>query len=309
MSLPLHAIGIDVGGTKIAGGVVDLAAGQVLLRRRAPTLPQRGGQAVLDDAVQMAHALAQEAAQQQLTIGGVGVGICELVSPQGEITSANLVDWRALPVQQRFSEIAPTVVESDVRASALAEARYGAGQRFSLFAYITVGTGISSTLVQEGRPFAGARGNALVLATMPLTTRCDRCGALLNPVLEEIASGPALVAAYNRQGGSAQRAEEVMAAAQAGDPLANEVVAFAGESLGNSVAFLVNVLDPEAVVVGGGLGMAGGLYWERMVAATRAHIYAGDTRELPILQAALGVDAGLIGAAAALVAHPQAHAG
>ncbi|HXF64026.1 MAG TPA: ROK family protein, partial [Caldilineaceae bacterium] len=218
--------------------------------------------------------------------------------------------WRALPVQQRFSEIAPAVVESDVRASALAEARYGAGQRFSLFAYITVGTGISSALVQEGRPFAGARGNALVLATMPLTTRCDRCGALLNPVLEEIASGPALVAAYNRQGGSARRAEEVLAAARSGDPLANEVVAFAGESLGNSVAFLVNVLDPEAVVVGGGLGMAGGLYWERMVAATRAHIYADATRALPILRAALGVDAGLVGAAAAtLVAHPLAHTG
>ncbi|HXF62664.1 MAG TPA: ROK family protein, partial [Caldilineaceae bacterium] len=85
MSGLLHAIGIDVGGTKIAGGVVELATGQVLLRRLTPTRPQRGGQAVLDDAVQMAHALAQEAAQQQIAIGGVGVGVCELVSPQGEI--------------------------------------------------------------------------------------------------------------------------------------------------------------------------------------------------------------------------------
>ena len=82
-----------------------------------------------------------------------------------------------------------------------------------------------------------------------------------------------------------------------GDALAIEIVRSAGEALGNSVAFLCNVLDPVAVNVGGGLGLAGGLYWDAFVTATRAHIYAEDTRALPILPAALGVDAGLIGAA------------
>jgi glucokinase len=295
-----YAIGIDVGGTKIAGGVVELATGQVKLRHMVPTQPERGGQAVLEGAVQMAADLAQTAAQQQMAVDGVGVGVCELVGPQGQITSAHNFDWRELPVAQAFDRVAPATIESDVRAPALAEARYGAGRSFRLFAYITVGTGISSTLVQAGQPFAGARGNALVLATMPLTTRCTACGTLLNPVVEEIASGPAIVAEYNRRSGNRlRRAEEVLAASQSGDLLATEVVIYAGESLGNSVGFLVNVLDPEAVVVGGGLGMAGGLYWESFVSATRAHIYADDTRQLPILPAALGVDAGLIGAAAA----------
>jgi glucokinase len=300
MSGAAYAIGIDVGGTKIAGGVVELATGQVRLRQMVPTQPERGGQAVLEDAVQMAAGLAQTAAQQQMAVDGVGVGVCELVGPQGQITSAHNFDWRELPVAQAFHRVAPATIESDVRAPALAEARYGAGRTFRLFAYITVGTGISSTLVQAGQPFAGAHGNALVLATMPLTTRCTACGTLLNPVMEEIASGPALVAEYNRRSGNRlRRAEEVLAASQSGDLLATEVVTYAGESLGNSVGFLVNVLDPEAVVVGGGLGMAGGLYWESFVSATRAHIYADDTRQLPILPAALGVDAGLIGAAAA----------
>jgi glucokinase len=302
MSGAAHAIGIDVGGTKIAGGVVELATGQVRLRQVVPTRPQRGGQAVLDDAVQLAADLAQTAARQQMTVAAVGLGVCELVGPRGQITSAHNFDWRDLPVAHAFERIAPAIIESDVRASALAEARYGAGRNFRLFAYVTVGTGISSTLVQEGQPLAGARGNALVLATMPLTTRCSVCGTLLNPVMEEIASGPALVAEYNRRTSrSLARAEEVLAAVQAGDPVATEVVVSAGESLGNSVGFLVNVLDPEAVVVGGGLGMAGGLYWESFVTATRAHIYADDTRTLPILPAALGVDAGLIGAAAASI--------
>ena len=89
-----------------------------------------------------------------------------------------------------------------------------------------------------------------------------------------------------------------MAAVVAGDPVAIEVVRTAGEALGNSVGFLINVLDPEAVVVGGGLGQAGGLYWESFVSSTRAHIWADSSRAIPILPAALGTDAGITGAAA-----------
>ena len=88
-----------------------------------------------------------------------------------------------------------------------------------------------------------------------------------------------------------------MAAAGAGDSLAIQVVESAGVALGSSLAFLINVSDPEAAVVGGGLGMAGGLYWKSLVNSTRRHIWAEAERSLPILQAGLGDDAGLIGAA------------
>ncbi len=166
---------------------------------------------------------------------------------------------------------------------------------------MTVGTGISSCLVQDGRPFAGARGNALVLASSPVTTSCTECGAELRPVLEEFASGPALVRRYNDCGGAqAQRGEDVLAAAAGQSLSAVSIVASAGAALGVSVGWLVNVLDPQAVIVGGGLGLAGGLYWERFVDSTREHIWAEDSRDLPILMATLGPDAGLIGAAASV---------
>ncbi|HWQ15578.1 MAG TPA: ROK family protein [Roseiflexaceae bacterium] len=294
------AIGIDVGGTKIAGGVVDLAAGRVLARRAAPTRPERGGAAVLEDALALAYALRDAASGLGLTPRGVGVGVCELVDQAGNVTSGHTVAWAGLPVRARFAEVAPAVVEADVRAHALAEARYGAGQPFRLFAFVTVGTGISSCLVIDGRPFAGARGNALILASSPLSAVCERCGALNRPVLEEFAGGPGLVARYNEQAGArAQRAEEVLAAAAGGDVAAAEVVRSAGFALGVSLGWLVNVLDPEALIIGGGLGTAGGLYWDTLVDAARAHIWAGVARGLPIIPAALGPDAGLIGAAAA----------
>ena len=291
-----YVIGLDVGGTKIAGGVVALDSGRVLVRRAIPTRAGRGGEAVLADALALAEALRADAGRLALEVCGIGVGVPELVDLAGNITSGHAIAWHDAPVQERFRRLGPAIVEADVRAHALAEARYGAGRPFQLFAFVTVGTGISCCLVQDGKPYAGARGNALILASSPLTTTCTACGATLRPVLEEFASGPALAARFG-----AARGEDVLAAAAAGDQAALAVVESAGAALGVSVAWLVNVLDPQAIIVGGGLGLAGGRYWDSFVAATREHIWAEGSRDLPILMAALGPDAGLIGAAAAVI--------
>jgi glucokinase len=295
------AIGIDVGGTKIAAGLVERGTGRILTRQATPTLPGRGGQEVLDDTLALARELMVAAQSQGQSVVGIGVGVCELVDPQGNVTSSQTVAWRGMPVQTAFEQLAPAMVESDVRAPALAEALYGAGRPYRLFCYITVGTGISCCFVQDGEPYAGARGNALILASSPLTTTCTNCGAVLQPVLEEFASGPALVSRYNAATGAhLLRGEEVLAAVTTGDRAAMTVVQSAGEALGVSVAWLVNVLDPEAVVVGGGLGSAQGLYWDSFVASARAHIWSDTNRDLPILQAVLGPDAGIVGAAATI---------
>jgi glucokinase len=295
-----YAIGLDVGGTKIAAGIVAMESGKILERRTIPTRPERGGAAVLDDVLALAEALYSSANTHGVHVSGVGVGVAELVDRAGEVTSSHSIAWQGIAVRERLARVAPTVVEADVRAHALAEARYGAGRPYRLFAFVTVGTGISCCLVQDGLPYAGARGNALVLASSALTTVCTTCGTVLRPVLEEFASGPALVSRYNQAiGGHAARAEDVIAAADAGNTAAIEIVRTAGAALGVGVGWLINVLDPEAVIVGGGLGLAGGLYWESFVAATREHTWAAGSRDLPILMAELGPDAGLVGAAVA----------
>lgn len=294
-----YAIGLDVGGTKIAGGLVETTTGQVLARRVTPTLADRGGQAVLDDTVALTHELWLTAQEQGWPVAGIGVGVPELVDPQGAITSAYNFDWRTLPVRAALEQFAPTIIDADVRVGGLAEAKFGAGINYQLFCYITIGTGISYCLMQNGRPYLGARGNALMFASSPLTTHCTNCGTTLRPVLEEFASGPGLVASYRAvQGITVTRGEDVLAAVQAGDPQAAAIVRHAGEAMGVSLGWLVNVLDPEALVIGGGLGTAPGLYWESLVIATRDHIWSDTNRDLPIVQAALGPDAGMIGAAA-----------
>lgn len=297
---PRWAIGLDVGGTKIAGGLVVGDTGEVRARLTIPTGPERGGEAVLADAVALAEQLAAEADAIGLGLRGVGVAVAELVDGDEAVRTGHLIGWAGLPVRSRFAHLAQTTLESDVRAAALAEARLGAGLPFDPFVYVTVGTGISSCLVQGGRPYAGARGGALVLASGPLSLTCDACGAPVRQVVEEVASGPALVDRYRRRGSrSVARAEDVVAAVAAGDADAADVVGTAGDALGGAVGFLVNVLDPAAIVVGGGLGVAGGLYWDRFVAATRAHVWNAAARDLPIIPAGLGPDSALVGAALA----------
>jgi glucokinase len=298
MKTPVCAIGLDVGGTKIAGGLVA-PDGKIISSRSIPTLPRRGGEAILQDALALAAALHDEASAYGRNPLAVGIGICELVDLHGNVASAQTIPWLGVPVRERFARLAPAVVEADARAAAFCEARFGAGRNHRIFLYLTIGTGIGSSLVLDGVPYTGARGSSGTLASSPLTTRCTECGAELRPVLEQIASGPGLVIYYNRLTAKrVEKGEQVLAAAAAGDRDAAQVVRSAGEALGATVGLMVNMLDPEAVVVGGGLGMAGGLYWESLVASTRRHIWSDTHRDLPIVTAAYGSDAGFVGAAA-----------
>jgi glucokinase len=296
MSRPF-AIGVDVGGTKIAAGLLDVATGEAGARRTVPTRVENGGSGALDDTVALARALAVEAPGP---IAAIGVGVPELVDPAGRTVSAQTLAWGDLPVAARLGEIAPVTIEADVRAAALAEARLGAGRTFADFAYVSVGTGVSSTLVIGGRPYAGVRGGALVLATGPVTVPCPRCGASISFVLEDYASGRAIAARYSAATGMlASGADVVVAAAGTDDAAARKIVTSAAEALGSAIGWLVNVADPAAVVVGGGLGSAPGLFWDCLVAATRRHVWNDAARSLPILHAQLGPDAGWIGAAIA----------
>ncbi len=278
------AIGVDIGGTKIAAGIVTGGGGTVRGRRLLPTRPERGGRAVLDDALGVTRDLLAEAPG---TVR-IGVAVAEIVDLDGRVTSGQTIDWRGLPVAEEFSRLAPAVVEADTRAGALGEARWGAGRPFENFYYLTVGTGIAGAWVVGRRPYAGAHGAAGTIASTP--------GAVAGMSLEEFAGGPGLVARYGR---GTTRAEEVIAAAERGEPAAADIVRSAAEALGARVGDIVNLLDPEAVIVGGGLGSAEGVYWKLFEAATRRHIWSGANRDLPILRAERGGDAALVGAAAA----------
>lgn len=291
-------IGIDVGGTKIAAGAVDVETGLVRERHEVPTRAERGAEAVGESISTLAASIRDQVRRDSGTVNAIGIGLPEVVSPDGCIASNALVDWRHSDLRTRLERIAPTVITADVRAAAQAEAALGAGLPYRWFVYVTISTGISSAIVKDGLPLPGARGGALVLSSGALGVPCGACGAWNEFVLEDYASGAAIARRY----GAVTRQEEVGAlavieAARAGDRRAGDVVDTAAQAAGSAMAWLVNVLDPEAVIIGGGLGLAGGRYREVLVTATREHIWNPAARSLPLLPASLGRDSGVIGAA------------
>ena len=172
-------------------------------------------------------------------VTAVGLAVCELVDPCGRVRSAETVDWREIDLFATFDW-----VESDVRAAALAEARFGAGRDEADFLYVSVGSGISHCLMVDGQPRLGVRGSAI------------GTGA---PLVEAWSGGLALA----RRTGHAT-AEEALA-----DPAVAEIVEDGARRLGLALAALVNALDPGAVIIGGGLGLHDA-YRERVEAALRA---------------------------------------
>lgn len=312
MNGPHRVIAVDVGGSKIAAGLVDVATGTVSDRRHAPTAASRGGDAVLADVVRLVTELHRLATQSAPAANdpSVGIAVAELVDLQGNIQSEQTIAWRGVDLSEAVSIAgSPAVVSSDVRAGALAEARLGAGVSRDPFVYVSVGSGISSTLVIGGRPYTGARGNAIVAASGAFTHDCPVCAEVVSIVPEHVASGHGMVErfAQTRPGTTVEGVADIAVAAAAGDVEASTVLQHGGRMLGVIIARLVDVLDPEAVVVGGGLGVGlgfenapePGAFHEAFMASVRSHIWAENSRQVPIVPAALGVDAVLIGAAVA----------
>jgi glucokinase len=257
------AIGIDVGGTKIAAAVVDVETGRLLERRQQPTHAERGGAAVLADCAMLARELGADSTP-------VGIGLCELVDLEGRPASADTVDWRELDVSAAFA--APRVtLESDVRAAARAEACFGAGQGRSAFIFTVVGTGASVCLVVDGVPHVGERGYAIVLGAPPVET---------------IASGRALA-----QLSGADSAEELLA-----DEQAVPFVAAAATALAQTLAVLANALDPAVVVLGGGLG-SDPRFCARVATAFAPLVAYPSAPALELVPSRLGPDVGVVGAA------------
>lgn len=286
-------VGVDIGGTKTAAALVG-PRGEVLARREAPTPARSGPDAVLDTAAGLAADLLTRAGA-----GPVGVGSAGTVDPAtGSIRYAtdSLPGWAGTPVADALTARLgrPVRVTNDVNAAALGECWAGAGRGRAQVLLVAVGTGLGGALVRDGRVEAGTRGAAGEVGHLPAPgAERLRCGCGRYGHLEAIASGTGLAAAYAIATGTRATGRTVADRAAAGDPVARQVVDRAGTILGAALAGLVALLDPAAVLVAGG---AAGALLPAASAAYWAELPAGWA-DVPLLPAALGADAVLVGAA------------
>jgi glucokinase len=286
-------LGLDVGGTKIAGVVMD-PAGRVLLRARTST--EVGGCRDADFAVSrpFAETMLADARAVGIGVDGIGIGVPEYVRPDGVVTSAEVMDWAAQPATA-FADLAPVTVESDVRCGGRAEGALGAGRGLGRWVYVSVGTGLSSVLMTPDGPWTGTRGEAIALGELPVAREATAAAA---GSLERFASGDGIRGRYAACGHVADGAMSVDRAAAAGEPDALEIIGSAARALAHALHWVVALVDPECLVLGGGLGTSDGP-WARALRVRFAALTAARPAGPQLVRAALGPDAGAIGAALA----------
>jgi glucokinase len=294
-------LGIDVGGTSIRAGLFFPRSGAIRHVRAIRTEASGGGRHALARAAAVASEVVEAGRRSGLSVHGVGIGVPELVGRCGEIESRALLPWRSARVRRTFAAYGEVTIASDVRAAALAEARLGAARNFPTFLYVGVGTGISSTLFVDGRPWLGTHGHAIAFASGPTCAVAMHEGEPVLAPLESRASGPGLVRRAKALGYHAEDGADVCRAARERAGVARRVVDAAATELASHVAILVNALDPSLVVLGGGLGAAPGRYWHSFRAALPRFAWGRHARRTRVRRARLGARGGMIGAALSAV--------
>jgi glucokinase len=293
---------VDIGGTKIAVGIVD-DNGTVLARAQAPTDGQRywhGLEAIL-------RMLRETSAQSGATISGIGIGSTGPVDPiRGEFGDVDfLPGWRGKnlvrDVTQSFSVSA--AMENDGDAAALAEAGWGAGKDRTRLIYVTVGTGIGGGIILDGRLYRGVDGAHPEVGHQVLDPSGPDCSCGFRGCWESLAAGPAMVAwierhapagYLHRQGITAKRICEL---AQQGDELAQQAVEHEGYYLGLGLANLISMFTPDAIVLSGSVMKSAPLFMDRIREVIRGGCRFVPAEKTELMMASLGDDTNLIGAA------------
>ena len=306
----MYAVGIDIGGTKIAGALVA-EDGSIVREARVAT-PATDGDGIVDAVV----ALVEELTDGSEAIG-VGVAAAGFIdADQSTIVYAPNLSWRNEPLKAKLDaklEI-PVIIENDANAAGWAEFRYGAGRGTRHMAMLTIGTGVGGAVIVDSKMLRGGFGIAGELGHIRVVPNGRLCGCGAHGCIEQYGSGTALLRAARELAeeqtseGAMLRAlrdeagelsgEQVYAAILGGDAGALRLLAEVGSWLGQTIASLSAVLDPEVVVIGGGVSAAGELLLNPIREAYLANMPAkGFKPELQIKAAEFENDAGVVGAA------------
>lgn len=309
---PFSVIGIDIGGTKVGGGIAtyELRGRFPVVRgyRMIPTNAQQGGDALLDRVVGLIGELIEQARTELSEFPLVGVGIAtagRVSAADGSIAYANeiLPGWTGQPVratvEARYS--LPCAVLNDVQAYAMGEIRHGAAAGAKTAVVVAAGTGLGGAVVVNGSVVMGAHGFAgelgHTLSPYAAGIVCS-CGSVAH--LESVASGSGIEARYLEATGKALSGAEISRHALEGDREALRVIEQAGRSLGESIGSWATILDPELVVISGSVCKAGKPWRDALEQGVSAQL-PEQMRGLPIVEAALGNNAPIVGASERLL--------
>ena len=305
---------IDIGGTKIRGAVVS-ESGDILARKDIPSQAEKGESAAMKRLAALLRKMSADLPDAEPV--GIGMAIAGTVDPETGLFSnpPNLPSWHdTIPSLDLGEHLGlPSWVHNDASLAALGEYVFGIGQGTKSLVMITLGTGVGGGLVLDGHLYGGYRGYAGEIGHLIVDKSGPQCVCGGRGHLEMMASGTACarIAKERLAAGEASivtklvrgdldkvRAETLVKAEGQGDALAGDVLRGAADYVGVAVATLRSILDPELIVIGGGVSRNLHLFFPRLVASAKAHAMNVDKELCPVVATVLGDDAGLLGAAA-----------
>ena len=310
----MYYIGVDLGGTGIKAGVVN-EKGEILSKGSTPTMAERPYQAVIADIATLCKTVAADANLSIEQIEAIGVGVPGICDPKtGIIPKCTNLGWLDVPfVSELQSHIAkPVIVDNDATVAGFAEyiAGVSAGTQSSVF--VTLGTGVGGGIIINGRPYSGAHGVGSEIGHMNIAMGGELCSCGNKGCFERYASATAIIRDARRAvaenpnsvimekcGGDVEKinAKIVIDAAKEGDAVAKEVFDGYVNGLAHGLVNLINVIDPEVIVLGGGVSAAGSFLLDAVREAVKPMVFFKTMPYARIELAQLGNDAGIIGAA------------
>ncbi|MCG0276526.1 MAG: ROK family protein [Thermosediminibacteraceae bacterium] len=307
------AVGVDLGGTKIAAGAVD-ENGNLLARTELPTLAKEGPEKVIGRMKQSVYDILKHLGLPLEDIAGIGIGVPgPMDAGRGIVKNPpNLPGWDNVPLRSIMQEEfnIKVCLENDANAAAIGEYLFGAGKGIENFVYITISTGIGGGVIAGGRLLKGDGGNAAEIGHLTINFEGPVCGCGNKGCWEAYASGTAM-ARFAKEGILLGRKTKLTAIAQEGDVRAEHIFAAANEEdefakelvekeafyLGVGLASVVNAYNPKCIAIGGGLAKAWDMFYSKMIEVMKAKALPPNVENLEVVKAKLGQDVGIIGAA------------
>ncbi len=307
--------GIDIGGTNIKYGLFD-STGKILYKEQRPTLAEKGSTPLMHLVGNIGERLLYHAAEEDYPVRWLGVGTPGAVDCRtGKVIGPcpNIDGWQGMEIGKILKERlnTPVWVDNDVNTVAVAEARFGAAVGAKSVVCVTVGTGVGGAVILDGKLWRGATWSAGELGHMTINFDAPIAHAGIPGTIEAYCSSQAILARVNVQlqkrlspifeellGDDLEKLaiKKVFVAAKKGDEIAKDILNETAMYLGIGLAGIVNLLNPEMVVIGGGIAEGGAGFLEAVSAEIKRRAFESATVNLSVVKAALGNDAGFIGA-------------
>jgi len=294
-------IGVDIGGTKIAIGVVD-TKGTIIIQSEMPTNKNERPSEMIEEIIQEIQRLVNKVGLDVDECKGVGIGAPgPLKAKEGIIACPpNLPNWRDVNIVQQMSSYfsIPIVLENDANAAALGEKWIGSAQRYNNFIYVTISTGIGAGIYLNNQLITGVSGNAGDVGHIVIDPSYGRCICGQEGCFEYVASGTAISRICSEIYGREITTREAFSLYESGDERVVECLNKVFKNIGVGMVTLINLFDPESIIIGGGVSKAGANLFKPIRQYVETYTLQREGNETEILPAKLSTNSGLIGAAA-----------